>query len=393
MSTDVSIKSDKKPYKLNDCEYSYLNKDNNNTISLQNYNNECYSTNEKAEEKLKPISFTSAVFLMSQLALGVGCLNISKIFTDFSLLFGVIFIIVISLLSYTTFNYLAIVACKYNIYEYSTLVRKTLNKKFSIIFDLSVITSCFVTVIVYLTIINKIIAFVVYEFNEHHLKNKYSNANDFYNESSWANIGFRSLFIFTISFGIYFPLCLKKSIGEIKAVIYASITVLLLVATIFIIEAPSYVEYYYKKEYKRYDDSTHINWYDLRKGFNSNLMFFVGITDIFFLFDLHFGLFPVYKSLKNNTEKNLIKLNGYSTSFILAIILLFGIVGFLHGPIHPTELMIFREKIPNSSDYLMKLAMIFICVVISAELLLNMNSVRLSFFQLIKNSEVFSDKE
>ena len=50
----------------------------------------------------------------------------------------------------------------------------------------------------------------------------------------------------------------------------------------------------------------YINFYSLKNAFKSDL-FFQSFVTIFFCFNCHIGVFPIYQTLKNNTTKRIKK--------------------------------------------------------------------------------------
>lgn len=139
--------------------------------------------------------------------------------------------------------------------------------------------------------------------------------------------------------------------------------------------------------------STEPNWTDLSKAFTSKLLFFPLLSNIIFAYNVQFAIVPVYSTMENNSPNRLKKLNlfGMITTFTATTII--AICGFLTTPQQdPPVLIIFREPF-QSSDYLMTLGKLLISMSIIGEYSVTFNSLRLSFFQLLRNNETFSNKE
>ena len=76
------------------------------------------------------------------------------------------------------------------------------------------------------------------------------------------------------------------------------------------------------------------------------------MPQFFFVFACHPGIFPVYKSLKNNTEKRINNVIMRSVGLNLIIYLLITICGFLTSPISKEPLIIFRKKIFDNDIFM-----------------------------------------
>ena len=49
----------------------------------------------------------------------------------------------------------------------------------------------------------------------------------------------------------------------------------------------------------------YINFYSLKNAFKSDLIFLQSFVTIFFCFNCHIGIFPIYQTLKNNSTKRI----------------------------------------------------------------------------------------
>ena len=74
----------------------------------------------------------------------------------------------------------------------------------------------------------------------------------------------------------------------------------------------------FHKDIKKEDKNTHLNIFDLRKGFTSDLNFFKGIACIFGAYSCHTGVFPVFSGFKY--QESGIKKMKYSVFFSVCLI-------------------------------------------------------------------------
>ena len=98
-------------------------------------------------------------------------------------------------------------------------------------------------------------------------------------------------------------LCLVKDIGRMKFFSLFGIIALFYTIIVLVIESPFYWKHYLNNVFQKNDKSTHANWIDISKAFNSNLDFFTGFATIVFSFSNHQGALPVYRSLEPNNDQ------------------------------------------------------------------------------------------
>lgn len=145
--------------------------------------------------------------------------------------------------------------------------------------------------------------------------------------------------------------------------------------------------------YNRNDVSTYPNWNSISRSFTKELKFFPMLSSIIFAYNVHFAIISVYSSLENNTYDRLKKLNLYGNITTYIATLLLGIVGFLTFPgNNPKELIILRENYAQT-DYFMTIGKLLICLSVIGEYAVTFNSMRLAFFSIAKNRDIFSNKE
>lgn len=144
--------------------------------------------------------------------------------------------------------------------------------------------------------------------------------------------------------------------------------------------------------YVENNPDTHPNWFDIRKSFGKQLLFFTSCANLMYCFDLQYAIMPLYKSLENNSYKSLKKLNLITICMVTTVFLITSIFGFLTAPVDPPELLIFRISI-TKSDLAMTIAMMLMCICIIGEICINFNTIRICFFQILRQSEDFTTKE
>jgi len=138
--------------------------------------------------------------------------------------------------------------------------------------------------------------------------------------------------------------------------------------------------------YVKDDKTTHANWIDISKSFNSNLDFFTGFATIIFAYSCHQGSLPVYRTVENNDLPKMKKIFIGSIVLDLLIYFLTYISSFLTTPLESKDLIIYRESI-FSNDIFMNIAKIAVFLELFFLIPSNYNSMRCSLFQMIFKSE------
>lgn len=152
-SSKISIDNFKDNNKLNNLsndEDSVLNISDKLNLQInqkEKNNNEMSENNEDTK-----ISLAKAVVLVGKMAVGVAVFSLSQTFLSLSFYFGIFLIIVYGAFNLCTFNLLAYLCTKYEIYDYARLVEKILGKKAFYIYNAVILISCFITIIAYINV-------------------------------------------------------------------------------------------------------------------------------------------------------------------------------------------------------------------------------------------------
>jgi amino acid permease len=295
--------------------------------------------------------------------------------------FGVILIIG-GLATYWTLVGLVRVAKKKGDMEYSSTCRKILGKVPSYLIDVfASLYSCGI-IITYEIIMNSLIGRVIYTFFID--KKIYANFAA-YESLQWNTVKMKAIVLVPLN-ALLFPLCLAKDIGKMKFFGFFGIIALAYTIIVLIIECPFFYSYFLKNVYVKEDKSTHPNWIDMTRAFNSDLDFFTGFATIVFAFANHQGALPVYRTLNTNDETIMNKVFSRSILLTLAIYFTTYISSFLTTPLKSEDLIIFRESI-FSNDIFMNIAQISIILELFFLVPGNYNSMRISIFHVIYGSE------
>lgn len=327
---------------------------------------------------MKEGSVQGSVFSLSSIALGTGAFSLPIRCSQVGCFWYCIAIFLGGIAAYWTLSRLIESAKTVKTEEYSTSVKKIIGKIPAIIIDIVLMIYIYGVIIQFNVIIYSLIGRTYLEvFGD---KEKYPDF-DLFQKEIW-NLYYIK---FPVMFGLTFllsPICLLKDISKMRFVSLFGICSLMYSILVIIIQSPWFYIHYKNKVYKENDPSTHANWFDISKGFTSELNFFTAIATVFFVYTCHTGVFPVYKSMNNKTEKTVNTVFFRSILLDFIIYLSIAICGFITAPLSPEPLIIFRKSI-FKNDIFMNIAKIALALDLYLCIPANYNSLRASFFILV----------
>ena len=213
---------------------------------------------------------------------------------------------------------------------------------------------------------------------------QYNGLDNFLAKGFWYG-----LIKFPIMFGtclfILIPLCLLKDISKMRFSSIMGVATISLLALIIIIQFPWYFTHYLNDIYKPDDPSTHINLFEVSKGFTKELYFFTGSSTLFYAYSCHIAAFPIYKSLKNKNIRRAKKVFSRSIMLDGLLYILIGLCGYLSSPVDTPNLIIDRYQYFDS-DIIMLIGKSAFILALCAKVPANYNSFRLSVLSLVFKS-------
>ena len=362
---------------------AFNSKDKNKRLTAINSRNTEDSTNsleinENIEQEkacsMKEGSIQGGIFALSSLALGTGAFSIPIRCTQLGLFWYAIFIIIGACCAYWTLTGLIRAGKAVKLEDYSPSVRRIIGKGASIFIDLIIVIYLFGVFIQYEVTIYSLIGRTLYEFLSK--KNEYKNFDSYENEV-WDSAKYKYPIMFGISI-LIIPLCLVKDISKMRFASMFGVCALIYAILVVIIQTPWFFKDYLDK-YDENDLSTHANWFDITKGFTTQLNFFTGIATVFFCYSCHPGAFPVYKTLKSYNKDKINTVFFRSICLDIIIYLFVSICGFMTAPTKPQQLIIYRETV-FENDIFMTIAKIALALDLLLSLPANFASYRCSFF-------------
>jgi len=169
------------------------------------------------------------------------------------------------------------------------------------------------------------------------------------------------------------PLCLKRTLSELVHFSLLGIIAIFYIIIVVIIQTPSYIQY----KIDNGDYWEEFNW------FTFSWSLFTGFASTIFAFACHTSIFMARSELAKPIEKRLKKL-FFLTNLIngtfYAFASVFGYISFLDN----TEaLVIEREKLPGSSDYMMLIGKVVILLDMTGSYLMSQAPCRAQIFSFM----------
>ena len=233
-------------------------------------NEENKKQTSKGQETVKSNTISGAIFAMTALSIGTGCLTFTKKIIQFGFVWFGVTLILGGIATYWTLSGLIRAARKRGDSEYSSIVKKELGSFPAMLVDVMTCLYSWGLIITYEIIMNTLVGRVIYVF----FKDDEPIYPTFgiYEDKVWDKLKIKAIVLGTINI-VLIPLCILKDISKMK--FFSLFGIISLFYTIFVLVIQSYFywNHYLDNVYVKDDSSTHANWYDITKAFNGNLDF------------------------------------------------------------------------------------------------------------------------
>ena len=345
------------------------------------------SWKERYFSQMNEGSLRGSVFALSSIAIGTGGFALPTRAVQIGLINQILLLIFGGVSAYYSLTCMINAAKNIEDKDYSRIVKKSLGKVPAKILDFVLIIYLFGVLISYQVVIYSLIGRVYYELFK---KNNYENFELFQNDI-WNTSIYKFPIMFIISI-ILIPLCLLKDLSKMRFTSMTGIIAILYATFVILIQCPFFYNHYLKNDYKENIPSTHPNFFNPAPSLKSDLLIFQCFAGVFFCFTCHVGAYPIYKSLKNSTERRIKKV--YKISIILDFFLyaIITISGFLTAPLNQPDLIIYRENNGVlSNDIFMILAKFAISISLIMSIAPNYNSFRISFIEFFFQTNEIND--
>lgn len=332
-------------------------------------------------------SLRGAIFTLITMTVGKGSLSLPQVFNRIGFIEGIIAIILQSFVCYWSIICLEKVTRLKKCYDMSTLINMAFGKHVKAIMNVVSMLYYYMILVAYLVIIYELLGIVIFDFFYHN-DSHYKNNREFMENSYFADIRFKLGLSISLTVFVFIPFSLIRDIGKLGFVSLLGIASFVYTVIVLIFQYP-----YFLNHNIEHKPPLKPNWYSLSRAFGSDLLFFPSIANIFYVFGNAPATIPVFKSLKNNTERRIHKVVIRTMVSSTVIFLVIAIFGVLSVPENTPDLIIFRVTI-FQNDIIMTLAKIGLILSLSFAYSPNFGLFRNSYCRFIKEGETeFTDKE
>ena len=187
---------------------------------------------------------------------------------------------------------------------------------------------------------------------------------------------------FGIGILIIFPLCLVTDMKKLNISSTIGVFTTLFILLVVLVQFPFYFIDYLDNRYDENNEDTHINIYNVERGFTKQIQFLQCFALFFFCFTGHNGLLPALEHLENPTPKRRAKLYNISIAMDMLIYLVISMCGYLSTPDDVVDIVFERKRLNKKlwkHDVVMTIARIALIPMAVSKIQVNHNIWRISF--------------
>ena len=206
------------------------------------------------------------------------------------------------------------------------------------------------------------------------IKNNFKDLDEF-KTSKYYGIQYRIPIMLGTAIVLILPLNLLKDVSKLRFSTLLGLICLTIVTVVMCIQVKWFIE--------EYTDDVKLNWYDISLGFDKELHFFTGFATIFFAASAHYGAFPIYDKLANNSKRRTRKVLFRANLLNLIFFLIVGIIGYLTQPLKTPDVIISRKSLINDKlDIVMTICRALVAILLIVKIPMNYNTLRISILNL-----------
>jgi amino acid permease len=207
------------------------------------------------------------------------------------------------------------------------------------------------------------------------IKNDFKDLDDFQKNSEYYHLKYRIPIMLGVATVILIPLNLLKDVSKLRFSTLLGLICLTIVTIVLCIQVKWFIE--------EYTDEIKLNWFDISVGFDEDLHFFTGFATIFFAASAHYGAFPIYDKLANNSKRRTRKVLFRANLLNLIFFLVVGTIGYLTQPLKTPDVIINRKSLVNDKlDIVMTICRALVAILLAVKIPMNYNPLRISILNL-----------
>ena len=289
------------------------------------------------------------------LGLGTSALAICKVPYHISIIMTPICIILGGIANIWSYHILGDLYERYHINNYEHLCEKICGRKMTLFLVITLNIYTVGLLLIHQVLIFRLLGGIINVIGGYN----YESMLTFLSDTYWNEIWVKLCVNFGIGILIIFPLCLISNMKILNISSTVGVFTTLFIFLVVLIQFPFYFIEYLDKEYKAEDKNTHVNIYNVERGFTEQLQFLQAFALFFFCFTGHNGLLPALEHLENPTPARRAKLYNIAIAMDMIIYLVIAICGYLSVPVDVVDIVFERKRI-WTHDVVMTIARILL---------------------------------
>lgn len=314
------------------------------------------------------------------LGLGTSALAICKVPYHISIIMTPVCIILGGIANIWSYHILGDLYERYHINNYEHLCEKICGRKMTLFLVITLNIYTVGLLLIHQVLIFRLLGGIINVIGGYN----YESMLTFLSDTYWNEIWVKICVNFGIGILIIFPLCLISNMKILNISSTIGVFTTLFIFLVVLVQFPFYFIEYLDKEYKPEDKSTHVNIYNVERGFTEQIQFLQAFALFFFCFTGHNGLLPALEHLENPSPARRAKLYNIAIAMDMIIYLVIAICGYLSVPVDVVDIVFERKRI-WTHDIVMTIARIALIPMAISKIQVNHNIWRISFVSYIGN--------
>lgn len=314
------------------------------------------------------------------LGLGTSALAICKVPYHISIIMTPVCIVLGGIANIWSYHILGDLYERYKINNYEHLTEKICGRKMTLFLVITLNIYTVGLLLIHQVLIFRLLGGIINVIGGYN----YESMLTFLSDTYWSEIWVKLCVNFGIAIVVIFPLCLISKMKILNISSTVGVFTTLFIFIVVLVQFPFYFMEYLDKEYKADDKNTHINIYNVERGFTNQLQFLQAFALFFFCFTGHNGLLPALEHLENPTPARRAKLYNIAIAMDMLIYLVIAICGYLSVPVDVVDIVFERKRI-WTHDIVMTIARILLIAMAISKIQVNHNIWRISLVSYIGN--------
>ena len=312
------------------------------------------------------------------LGLGTSALAIVKVPYNISIIMTPVCIVLGGIANIWSYHILGDLYQRYQINNYEHLCLKVCGKKLTLFLVITLNIYTVGLLLIHQVLIYRLLGGIINIIGGY----DYESMLTFLKDTYWDEVWVKVLVNFGIAILVIFPLCLITDMKKLNISSTVGVFTTLFILLVVLVQFPFYFIDYLDNRYKKDDDSTHVNIYNVERGFTKQLQFLQCFALFFFCFTGHNGLLPALEHLENPTPKRRAKLYNIAIAMDMIIYFVISLCGYLSVPEDVVDIVFERKRLNDKTwkhDIVMTIGRLALIPMAVSKIQVNHNIWRISF--------------